>query len=139
MKTQLFFDLAGETHHPKVHFRDSREVEEIMKELRERNIAIFEINGAVLSSQEDLYKVFASVLRKPKEWYGGEEYPTNVNAFLEYLDDVLDWVPANGHVVLIRNSEQFWRTHPRLAGDLTEWWQFATVINEATVHLVFVW
>ena len=33
----------------------------------------------------------------------------NVDAFLEYLDDVVEWVPAKGHVVLIRHSEQLWR------------------------------
>jgi hypothetical protein len=139
MKTQLFFDLAGETRHPKVHFRESKEVDEILEELKKANIAIFEIDGARLSSRDDLFKTFAIGLRKPNGWYGGEEYPTNVNAFLEYLDDVLDWVPAKGHVVLIRNAEQLWRTGARLAGDLTEWWQFATVTNQATVHLVFVW
>jgi hypothetical protein len=136
VKTQLYFDFAGKTDHPKIHFRESKEVEEIM---RTENIAVFEIDGAALSSQEDLFKAFAIVLRKPKGWYGDEEYPNNVNAFLEYLDDVLDWVPAKGHVVLVRGSEQLWRIHARLAGELTEWWQFATVTNQATVHLVFVW
>jgi hypothetical protein len=92
-----------------------------------------------LSSHEGLFKAFATALRKPKDWYGGEEYPSNVNAFLEYLDDVLDWVPAKGHVVFVRGSEQLWRTRARLAGELTEWWQFATVTNQATVHLAFVW
>jgi hypothetical protein len=139
MKTQLYFYLAGKTDHPKIHFRESKEVEEIMEDLRPESIAVFEIDGAALSSQEDLFKAFAVVLRKPKGWYGDEEYPNNVNAFLEYLDDVLDWVPAKGHVVLLRRSEQLWRTHARLAGALTEWWQFATVTNHATVHLVFVW
>ena len=139
MKTQLYFDLAGKTDHSKIHFRESKEVEEIMDDLRTENIAVFEIDGAALSSQADLFKAFAMVLRKPKGWYGEEEYPSNVNAFLEYLDDVLDWVPAKGHVVLVRGSEQLWRAQARLAGDLTEWWQFATVTNQATVHLVFVW
>jgi hypothetical protein len=139
MKTQLYFDLAGKTDHPRIHFRESKEVEEIMEDLRTENIAVFEIDGAALSSQEDLFKAFAIVLRKPKGWYGDEEYPNNVNAFLEYLDDVLDWVPAKGHVALVRGSEQLWRDHARLAGELTEWWQFATVTNQATVHLVFVW
>jgi len=79
---QLYFYLAGKTVHPKVHFRESKEVEEIMEDLRSENIAVFEIDGGALSSQEDLFKVFAIVLRKPKGWYGDEEYPNNVNAFL---------------------------------------------------------
>ena len=74
MKTQLYFDLAGKTDHPKIHFRESKEVEEIMDDLRTENIAVFEIDGAALSSQEDLFKAFAMVLRKPKGWNGEEEY-----------------------------------------------------------------
>ncbi len=136
MKTQFYFDLAGKTNHPRIHFRESKEVEEIIEDLRKENIAVFEIDGAALSSHEGLFKAFAMALRKPKDWYGGEEYPSNVNSFLEYLDDVLDWVPAKGHVVFVRRSEHLWRTNARLAGELTEWWQFATVTNQATVHLV---
>ena len=139
MKTQFYFDLAGKTNHPRIHFRESKEVEEIIEDLRKENIAVFEIDGAALSSHEGLFKAFAMALRKPKDWYGGEEYPSNVNSFLEYLDDVLDWVPAKGHVVFVRGSEHLWRTNARLAGELTEWWQFATVTNQATVHLVFIW
>jgi hypothetical protein len=46
MKTQLYFDLAGKTNHPRIHFRESKEVEEIMEDLRKENIAVFEIDGA---------------------------------------------------------------------------------------------
>ena len=73
MKTQLFFDLAGKTNHPKIHFREAKEIEEIMEDLKNENIAVFEIDGAALSSQEGLFKAFALALRKPKDWYGGEE------------------------------------------------------------------
>src|SRR5260370_41043061 len=115
MKTQLYFDLAGKTDHPKIHFREAKEVEEIMEDVRTENIAVFEFDGAALSSQEDLFKALAMVLRKPKGWYGDEEYPNNVNAFLEYLANVLDWVPAKGHVVIVHCSEHLWRLHARLA------------------------
>jgi len=139
MKTQLFFDLTTEPRHISVYFRDSHEVEETVEELRKCGVAVFEINGAELSSQEDLWKAFAVALRMPKGWYGDEEYAPNVNAFLEYLDDVVEWVPAKGHIVLIRHADQFWSAAPRLAGDLVEWWQFAISGHQASVHLVFVW
>ena len=135
----MFFDLTAEGHRPSVHFRESQEVEGAVEELRKKNVAIFEIDGSFVSSREDLFKAFAIALRKPKGWYGGEEYATNADAFLEYLDDVVEWVPANGHVVLIRSSEHLWRTGPRVAGLLTELWQLATVNRQATIHLVFVW
>jgi Barstar (barnase inhibitor) len=102
-------------------------------------VAVLEIDGASLSSIEDLFKAFAIALRKPKGWYGDEDYATNQNAFLEYLDDVVEWIPAKGHVILIRGSEQLWRAVPRLAGVLTELWQCATVTRQAAIHLIFVW
>jgi hypothetical protein len=71
-------------------------------------------------------------LKKPEGWYGHEQFAPNAGAFLEYLDDVVEWVPASGHVVLVRCSEQFWRTNTRLAGKLKELWQFATIARHAT-------
>jgi len=58
---------------------------------------------------------------------------------LEYLDDVVEWIPAKGHIVLIRHAEQLWRGAARLAGELVEWWQFSISGHQGTVHLVFVW
>ena len=104
MKTQLFFDLTATVPHPSVYFRESDEVEESLEELQKHDVAVLEINGAALSS-----------------------------------DDVAEWIPAKGHIVLIRGSEQLWRTAPRLAGVLTELWQFATVTRHAAIHLIFVW
>ena len=139
MKTQLFFDLTAGPHRPSVHFREPKEVAEIAEELRRENIAIFELDSASISSSEDLFKAFAMALKKPDGWYGDEEYAPNANAFLEYLDDVHDWVPAKGHVVVVRAAEQFWKVNARLAGMLVEWWQFATGPRNANIHLVFVW
>jgi hypothetical protein len=139
MKTPLFFDLTATVAHGSVHFRESSEVERSLDELRKHDVAVLEINGADLASEEDLFKAFAIALRMPKGWYGDEEYATNPNAFLEYLGDVAEWIPAKGHVMLIRGSEQLWRTAPRLAGMLIELWQFATLMRRATIHRGFVW
>ena len=139
MKTQLFFDLTATVPHPSVYFRESDEMQETVEELRKHDVAVLEIDGAALSSIEDLFKAFAIALRKPKGWYGDEDHATNQDAFLEYLDDVVEWIPAKGHVILIRGSEQLWRTVPRLAGVLTELWQCATVTRQAAIHLIFVW
>ena len=94
MKTQLFFDLTATIPHPSVYFRESDEVEGSLEELRKHDVAVLEINGAALSSDEDLFRAFAIALRKPKGWYGDEDYATNQDAFLEYLDDVAEWIPA---------------------------------------------
>jgi hypothetical protein len=139
MKTRLFLDLTAEPRHISIHFCKSKEVEETLEELHKQNIVVFEIDGASLSSREDIFKAFAIALRKPKGWYGDEEYATNVDAFLEYLDDVVEWVPAKGHVALIRHSERLWHAKPQLAGELVEWWQFAGIGHQAAIHLVFEW
>ena len=139
MKNRLFFDLTAKPPLVSIHYCESAEVEEALEDLRNHNIAVLEIEGATLASQEDLFKAFATALRKPKGWYGDEEYAPNVDAFLEYLDDVVEWVPANGHVVIIRHSEQFWSKSARLAGELVEWWQFSITGHQGTGHLVFAW
>ena len=139
MKTQLFLDLTADPRHISIHFCDSPEVEETLTELPNQNVAVMEIDGSGIVSREDLFRAFAVVLQKPKDWCGDEGYAPNVNAFLEYLDDVVESVPAKGHVVLMRRSEQFWRTAARLSGDLVEWWHFAMSGHDGTVHLVFVW
>ena len=138
METQLLLDLA-DPRHMSIHFCEPAEVEETVPELREQNIAVMEIDGSCITSREDMFKAFAIALRMPKGWYGDEEYAPNVDAFLEYLDDVVEWVPAEGHVVLIRHSEQLWRAASRVAGELVEWWQFSISGHQGTVHLVFVW
>ena len=121
MRTQLFFDLTADPRRISIHFRDSAEVEETVPELRNQNIAVMEIDGSTISTREDLFRAFSIALQKPKGWYGDEEYAHNVDAFLEYLGDVVDWVPAKGHVVVIRHSEKLWRAAAPLAGDLVEW------------------
>ena len=88
MKTDLFFRLTEATPCPSVFFRESAEVEGTVQELRQANVAVFEIDGGALSSEEELFRAFATALRMPKGWYGDEEYACNANAFLEYLDDV---------------------------------------------------
>jgi len=67
------------------------EVDVAMRELAPEETAIFEINGAEIRSSQDLFRAFAIALRMPQGWYGDEEYATNSDAFLEYLDDIREW------------------------------------------------
>jgi len=138
MKTQLFFDLTAEAS-ATVHFREVEEIDSIASELSAQDVALFSIDGAAIRTREDLFRAFAVALKMPTGWYGDEEYAPNADAFLEYLDDVHEWVPARGHVVVVRGAEQLWRNQARLAGMLVEWWQFATGLRKANIHLVFVW
>jgi len=75
--------------------------------------------GAAVNSLQELLTAVAIAFKKPEEWYGDEEYAPNANAFLEYLDDVAEWVPAKVQVVLVREATALWReTHLRLLARL---------------------
>lgn len=140
MPTQLFFSVtAQDDTFISVHFCERQEYESIAPDLAENGIVAMPIVGSEITNYEALYRAFAVALRMPKGWYGEEEYAPNANAFLEYLDDVQEWVPSKGHVVVINNSEQLWREQPRLASFLVESWQFATLKRGAKIHLLFVW
>ncbi len=140
MKTRLYFDLtAVKPYRPIVHFCEINQVDEVKEDLVAQDFAIFEVDGSTFHSDEDVYKAFAIALRMPKGWYGEEESAPNPNAFLEYLDDVAEWVPAKGHVAIVRGAAELWRNQPRVAGYLTELWQVANGHREATINLVFVW
>jgi hypothetical protein len=143
MSKRIYADITqGKTF---IHFCETTDISTLGMRFPAwwRDIAVFDLDGASIHSTDELFKAFASALRKPKGWYDSEnyseEYAPNANAFLEYLDDVHEWVPATGHVVLLKNAEQFWRNNARLAGMLIEWWQFATGPRESDIHLVFVW
>jgi hypothetical protein len=137
--TQLLLDLSTNAASVCVHFCELTEIDSITEELAAKNIALFRIEGDRISSSEGLYREFAIALKMPKGWYGPEEYAPNANAFQEYLDDVHDWVPADGHVVVIRDAERLWREQARLAGLLVELWQFSVHARGAKNHLVFAW
>jgi hypothetical protein len=124
----------------KVHFCEPEGITSVQRELTTKDIALFELDGATINSREQLFHAFAGALKMPKGWYGNEEYAPNVDSFLEYLDDVHEWVPAKGHIVVLRNAEEFWKSNNRLACMLIEWWQFATGPGrKADIHLLFVW
>ena len=137
-QTQLLSDLSRPDM--RVHFCEPEDLANIEPELIAKDTALFKLDGVAITTQEQMFEAFAKALMKPKGWYGDEEYATNANAFLEYLDDVHEWVPAKGHIVIIQRAEQFWKSSPRLAGMLVELWQCATGRGRnSDIHLLFVW
>jgi hypothetical protein len=140
MTSQLFLDLtASEDNFVSVHFCEKAEFDTIVVKLAAANVVAIPMEGTTIRSEVALYRAFASALRMPKGWYGDKEFAPNANAFLEYLDDVEEWIPANGHVVVIKDSEHLWAAQPRIAGMLVELWQAATIRRGAKSRLVFVW
>jgi len=138
VKNQLYFDLTAQGPRPSAYFREASEVALAIRELAIENCAVFEIDGAAIHSLEDFFNTIAIALRKPQGWYGDEEYASNANAFLEYLDDVALWVPAEVQVFLIRDARVLWRHSSKIAGDVVELWQLATC-RGAKIRLIFVW
>lgn len=139
MRTQLLLDLGSDSKAVAVHFCEASEIDSIIDALSAKNIAVFSIDGSLINGIGDLYRAFAIALKMPNDWYGPEEYAPNADAFHEYLDDVHEWVPASGHVVVIRHAERLWREQARVAGFLTEMWQFSVNARGANNHLVFAW
>lgn len=61
-------------------------------------IFLLELDAASMTCLEDLYQGFATVFKFPD--YFGE----NANALKDCLTD-LEWLPADGYLLLIKNSE----------------------------------
>ena len=138
MRSQLYFDLTAPAPRPSVYFREASEVDLTVRELATEDCAVFEIMGTAIHSLQELFTAVAIAFKKPEGWYGDEEYAPNANAFLEYLDDVGEWVPAKIQVALIREATALWRNSPKIAGDIIELWQSA-ICRGARIRLVFVW
>ena len=139
MDTQLFFDLTADAKGFSVRFCESSDIESIRSELAGKGISVLEIDGAEINSTDDLFRAVAIAFRKPSGWYGDEEFAPNANAFLEYIDDVVEWIPATGYVLAVKEAETLWQRHPRIAAELVELWQCATNHRNAKPHLLFVW
>ncbi len=117
LSQQSFDLLANASHFPSIHFHKPEEAKKVLEELQGQDIAIFEIDGATIHSEKDLYKKVAIVFKMPEGWYGPlEKYATNPNAFLEYLEDVSEWVPAKNHAVFLYGATKLWKNHPQIAG-----------------------
>ena len=139
MNTQLLLDLKANAKGVSVHFSEKEDFDAVESALVQQGFAVLPLDGKTIRSRDDLFRAFADALRKPKGWYGEEEFAPNADAFLEYLDDVVEWIPASGYVIVLGNAEVFWHKQPRLAGLLVELWQFATNHRDAKPHLLFVW
>ncbi len=139
MNTQLLYDLTGDAKGFSVRFCEKADIESIRNELDSKGVSVLEVDGLEVNSIDDLFRVVAIAFRTPKNWYGDEEFAPNANAFLEYIDDVVEWIRATGYVLAVKNAEVFWQRHPRIAAELVELWQCATNHRKAKPHLLFVW
>ncbi len=118
-----------------IHFMAPEEEGGLGRELARRGMAIFEVDGIGVRTEERLFSVIAKEMRFPS--YFGR----NWDALDECLRD-LEWVPAEGYVLFFRGAEVLWREASRLAGAFAESWLLSAEEwgkSEKPFHLIFVW
>lgn len=114
-----------------VHFARSDELEDNLHSL---GLAVLEGSVADVKTDEELFAVIASAMRFP-DYFGN-----NWDALDECLGD-MDWLPAEGYLLVIRNSAEGWSQSPYVLGRfLTAWLEASEywVQEKTPFHLVFV-
>lgn len=138
MSPRLFFNVLSRTIERPIQFAERAELDEIRASLEAKEVVLIEIDASRIGSREDLFKLFAIALKMPKGFYGPEAYAPNSDAFLEYLDDVENWIPGR-RIIVLSGAETFWKDQARLAGFLCELWLFSVLQRDSKSHLLFVW
>src|SRR6187399_1498001 len=93
------------------------------------------IKGRQCKTPASLFAEFAQAMKFP-DYFGH-----NWDAMDECLAD-LEWLPAKGYVLFLRDSAKFWRNHARIAAKLIDAWLTAAEQwsqRGVPFHLIFVW
>lgn len=97
-------------------------------------LKILEGSVADIKTDEDLFAVIASAMQFP-DYFG-----SNWDALDECLGD-MDWMPADGYVLVLRESSQGWSQSPYVLGRFVTAWLEAAEYwakEKTPFHLVFV-
>ena len=89
---------------------------------------------ADVKTDEDLFAVVASAMQFP-DYFGN-----NWDALDECLGD-MDWLPAEGYLLVLRNASKGWSRNPYVLGRfVTAWLEASEYWKEGEIpfHLVFV-
>ena len=114
-----------------VHFVRPDELE---GDLNSLGLTVLEGSVADVKTDEELFTVVASAMRFP-DYFGN-----NWDALDECLGD-MDWLPAEGYILAVRNSAEGWSQSPYILGRfLTAWLEASEywVQEEIPFHLVFM-
>lgn len=117
-----------------VHFPTQEDAGQAIESLHGGSIALVEVDGTEIGSESDLFTAVSRAFRFP-DYFG-----MNWDALEECLRD-LEWIPAQGYVLLITDADQMWRRSPELAGRFLSIWLFAAeqwAQEERPFHLIFV-
>lgn len=115
-----------------VHFTSDRA--DGLAGLLERGFVVRYITSP-LHSEEELLRHIGQALDFPR-YFGA-----NWDAVEECLRD-LEWLPANGYVLVIRGAERLWMADPKCAGKMVEVWLAIAeewAKTKVPCHLIFCW
>lgn len=117
-----------------VHFCEFSSLRELPG-MRAIGFKIFEVSASDLSTKEEVLASIAEAMCFPDYFEG------NWDALEECLRD-MEWSPASGYVLIVRNAENLWRQSPRVAAELLQSWTFSAEEWSrlgVPFHLVFAW
>lgn len=109
--------------------------DEIGDDLKQHvSLKVVEASIAGVDGASELFAVISSAMQFPN-YFGG-----NWDALDECLID-LDWLPADGYVLMLREASCAWSTNPMVLGKFITAWLWAAenwAKKEVPFHLVFV-
>lgn len=119
-----------------LHFTSAGEGEQaVIDELECNGFKVFNVDGASIKTKEQLLSAVAKEMNFP-DYFG-----MNWDALHECLRD-MEWLPAKGYVLFVRNGELFWQRANRVAGTFVEIWSSSAEEwsrEGKPFHLVFLW
>lgn len=116
-----------------IHFVDESQMSILLSDLSATKLRVTEIGVNRISSKGELLTQLGRALEFPG--YVG----ANWDALEEALRD-LEWAPAAGYVVFVRNSRHLWASAAEVAGMFLEIWLTAAKMwaeSRVPFHLVF--
>lgn len=114
-----------------VHFVLPAEVKAGLDSL---GLAVMEGSVANVKTDQELFAVVANAMRFP-DYFG-----SNWDALDECLSD-MDWLPADGYLLVLRDAAKGWSQNPYVLGRFVTSWLEASehwMENKTPFHLVFV-
>lgn len=117
-----------------VHYALPEQIGKIKDELRNSSLKFLECDVSSVKNDPDLFEVVSASLGFP-DYFGN-----NWDAMDECLSD-MEWLPADGYVLLLSSAEMLWKDATYTAGKLVSVWQAAAEQwgeEEVPFHLVFI-
>jgi len=119
-----------------IHFAGASDLtDELRRELAERQVVTFELDGAAVGDRAELMNALAAALRFPA-YFGG-----NWDAVAECLGDLPEAIPAESYVLFIDGGYRLFQGQPVDAAALVEVWLSAAEDashDNIAMHLVLL-